>query len=82
MPPWLVLALVLALALAAGYQLVTRRYGWRVLAYWIVILAGILGAEAAAESLGWNVTRLGDLQLLPDMLGAAAVLAVLWFLGI
>jgi hypothetical protein len=32
--------------------------------------------------LGWNVTRLGDLRLLPDMLGAAAVLAVLWFLGI
>lgn len=82
MPPWLVFAAVLALAFAALYQLATRRYGWRLLAYWAVILVGILAAEAAAESLGWSFTRLGDLRLLPDLAGAAVILALLWFLGV
>lgn len=82
MPPWLVFAAALALALATLYQLTTRRYGWRVVAYWVVILLGIAGAEAAAESVGWNLTRFGDLRLLPDLLGAVIILAVLWFLGV
>jgi uncharacterized membrane protein YeaQ/YmgE (transglycosylase-associated protein family) len=82
MPPWLVFAAVLALALAALYQLAMRRYGWRVIGYWAVILLGILGAEALAESLGWSITRFGDLRLLPDLVGALLVLALLWFLGI
>jgi hypothetical protein len=82
MPPWLVFALALALALAALYQLATRRYGWRVIAYWCVILAGIIGAEVIAEALGWNFTRFGDLRLLPDLIGAIAVIAALWFLGV
>jgi uncharacterized membrane protein YeaQ/YmgE (transglycosylase-associated protein family) len=81
MPPWLVFAAVLALALAALYQLATRRYGWRVVAYWVVILVGILGAEALAESLGWSITRFGDLRLLPDLVGALVILVLLWFLG-
>lgn len=82
MPPWLVFSIALALALAAVYQLITRRYGWRVLAYWLLVLAGILAAEVAAEALGWNITRFGDLRLLPDLIGAAIVLAALWFLGV
>lgn len=76
-PPWLILALVLTLAIALGYQLARRRYGWRVLFYWGLILAGFLGAEGLAESLGWNVTRLGDLRLLPDLVGSALAVAVL-----
>ncbi len=82
MPAWLVFAAVLALALAALYQLATRRYGWRLAAYWLAVLVGILGAEAAAESLGWSFTRFGDLRLLPDLVGAAVILALLWFLGV
>jgi hypothetical protein len=82
MPPWLVFAIVVALALAAVYQLATRRFGWRVVAYWILILFGILAAESAAEALGWNITRFGDLRLLPDLLGALIVLLALWFLGV
>jgi hypothetical protein len=82
MPPWLVFSVALALALAALYQLLTRRYGWRVLVYWALVLAGILAAEVGAEALGWNVTRFGDLRLLPDVIGAAVVLAALWFLGV
>lgn len=81
MPPWLVLALAFCLAVAALYQLATRRYGWRVLAYWTLILAGFLGAEALAEAMHWNFTRLGDLRLLPDVLGALVVTAILWFVG-
>lgn len=81
-PPWLVLALLGSLSLALLYQILSRRFGWRVLVYWLVISAGILGAEAAAESLGWNFTRLGDLRVLPDLLGALAVVAVVWFLGV
>lgn len=80
-PPWLVLALVLTLALALVYQLVRRHYGWRVVFYWVLILIGFLGAEAIAESLNWNVTRMGDLRLLPDLAGAAIIVAVLWRAG-
>lgn len=80
-PPWLVLALVLTLGLALAYQLVRRHYGWRVLFYWALILIGFLGGEIIAESLGWNLTRLGDLRLLPDLAGAALMFAVLWFTG-
>jgi len=81
-PPWLVLALLIALALALLYQLTSRRFGWRVLAYWVMIFLGLLGGEILAEALGLNITRLGDLRLLPDLLGALAIIALLWFLGI
>jgi uncharacterized membrane protein YeaQ/YmgE (transglycosylase-associated protein family) len=82
MPPWLVLALLLALIIALIYQLASRRYGWRLVLYWAVVAAGMLVAEALAESMGWNVTRFGDLRLLPDFMGAAVILAVFWFLGV
>ncbi len=82
MPPWLVFSLVSALTLALLYQLASRRFGWRLIGYWVLILAGFLGAEAFAEYLGWNITRLGDLRLLPDLGGALLVLVVLWILGI
>ena len=81
-PPWLILALVLTLALACAYQLIRRRYGWRVLFYWVLILVGFLGAEALVESLGWNVTRLGDLRMLPDMVGALLMVGVLWLVRV
>ncbi|MDQ2743810.1 MAG: hypothetical protein M3Z66_16155 [Chloroflexota bacterium] len=80
LPPWLLLALVLALAIAFAYQLATRRYGWRVLFYWALVLLGLLGGEAAAESLGWNVTRFGDLRVVPDLVAAGLIVAILWFL--
>ncbi len=81
MPPWLVLALALSLALACLYQLASRRFGWRILLYWAVVLASVLGAEALAETLGWSFTRLGDLRLLPDVVAGLLVAAALWFVG-
>lgn len=82
MPPWLLFAALLSLIVALLYQLVSRRFGWRVLGYWVAVFAGVLAAEALAESIGLNVTRFGDLRLLPDLIGAAIVVAVLWFLGV
>jgi hypothetical protein len=82
MPPWLLLALAFSLVIAVLYQLKSRHYGWRVMLYWVLVLAGFLGGEALAESLGWNVTRLGDLRLLPDLIASLVIVAVLWFLGL
>jgi hypothetical protein len=82
LPPWLVLAVVGALTIALIYQLLSRRFGWRIIGYWCLVLIGVLGAEALAEVLGWNFTRLGDLRVGPDLVGALVVIAVLWFLGI
>jgi hypothetical protein len=73
---------LIALVLALLYQMATRRFGWRVLGYGVLILAGFLVAEAVAELLGWNVTRFGDVRLLPDVAGAALGVAVLRFLGL
>ena len=81
-PPWLVFAFLSALALALGYQLVRRRFGKRVVGYWLVIFAAFLGAEALAEKLGWNMTRLGDLRLAPDVGGALLAVLLLWLLGV
>lgn len=82
LPPWLLFLLLLALTLALAYQLASRRYGWRVLAYWLFIFIGLAGFEALSESAGFNMTRFGDLRLLPDLAGAGATLSVLWFLGV
>lgn len=82
MPPWLLLVLLLAFIIALVYQIASRRYGWRLVAYWALITVGMLAAEALAEYLGWSFTRFGDLRLLPDLLGAILVLAVFWFLGV
>jgi len=76
------LCAVSALAVALLYQLARGRYGWRVLAYWIVILAGLVGGEIVAEGLGWNAVRLGDLRPPADVAGAFAALLVLRTLGI
>lgn len=81
-PPWLVFALLAALTLALLYQIARRHFGKRLIAYWLLTLAGFLGAEALAEQLGWGVTRLGDLRLLPDMTGSLLVLGLLWILGL
>ncbi|MGH2449534.1 MAG: hypothetical protein ACRDFS_13155, partial [Chloroflexota bacterium] len=73
MPAWLVLALLISLIVAVGYQLTTRHFGRRVVLYWALILAGFILAEALAETWGWDVTRFGDLRLAPDLAGAALV---------
>lgn len=82
MPPWLILLAILALTLALAYQLFSRRYGRRVLLYWVLVFAALLGAEALAESAGLEVTRIGDLRLLPDLAGGFGVLGALWYLGL
>ena len=81
-PPWLVLSLVLSLTLALLYQISSRRYGWRVLVYWVAVFAGFLGGELIAEQAGISLMRVGDLRLLPDFAGAFVVIGVLWFLGL
>lgn len=81
-PPWLLLLLLFSLAVSLAYQLVTNRYGWRILGYWAVLFLAALGAEALAESLGWNVTRYGDLRVLPDLAGMAIFIGIFWFLHI
>jgi hypothetical protein len=78
----LVALLLASLTLAFVYQLASRRYGWRVLAYWLLILAGVIGAEVAAEAVSLNITRLGDLRVIPDLTGGLLVMAVLWLLGV
>jgi hypothetical protein len=81
-PPWLVFLLIVSLALALGYQLASRRFGWRLAGYWLLTFLAVTACEALAESMGWDVTRLGDLRLAPDLAGGALAIAVLWFLGI
>jgi hypothetical protein len=81
-PPWLVLSLVLSLTLALLYQILTRRFGWRIIGYWIAVTVGFIGAEVLAETAGISLLQVGDLRLLPDLIGAAVVIAVLWFLGV
>lgn len=82
LPPWLVFALLVSLAGALIYQIGTRRFGWRLFAYWLLVLAGFLGAEVLAESAGWSITRFGDLRLFPDLVGALVIMLALWFLGL
>lgn len=82
MPAWLVLALLLSLSLALSYQLATRRFGWRVLGYWALILVAFVAGEVLAESIGWNFLRLGDLRILPALLAALVMVGALWFVGL
>lgn len=81
-PAWLILSLLISLTIALCYQLASRRFGWRILAYWLLILIGFIGGEVLAEAAGWNVTRLGDLRLLPDLLGSLLIATALWFIGL
>ncbi len=71
----------MTLASALIYQLIRRTYGWRVVGYWLVIFAGALGAEIVAELAGWEITRFGELRLLPDCLGVVLAVLVLRVLG-
>lgn len=81
-PPWLVLALLISLALALAYQLASRRFGRRVFAYWLLALAAFLAAEVMAESQGWSFGRMGDLRLGVDIPAAVLIILLLWFLGV
>lgn len=78
MPPWLILLLLLSLSLALAYQLLSGRYGWRLLVYWCLIFLAVAACEAGAEAAGVNLTRFGDVRLGADFAGALAVLAALW----
>jgi hypothetical protein len=81
-PPWLALALAASLAMATLYQICSRRFGWRIMLYWMLIFFGFLAGEVVSESVNWDITRFGELRLLPDLMGAGLILAGLWFLGI
>lgn len=82
MPAWFGLSLVLSLGLALAYQLGTRRFGKRIIFYWICTLAAFLGGEVLAESMGWSLARVGDLRLGIDLAAVLLLLSVLWFLGV
>lgn len=77
MPPWLLLLLLISLTLAFAYQCLTRQFGWRVVAYWVLIFLAVMIAEALAESANVAALRVGDLRLLPDLAGAALALGTL-----
>jgi hypothetical protein len=67
----------MALIVALLYQIALRRFGWRLLVYWVLTFGGLLAAELLAESAGWNFTRLGDLRLGPDLIGMLCGIGVL-----
>jgi hypothetical protein len=76
-PPWLFLALLVSLLAALGYQIIMGRSLRRVPLYWSVVLAGFLGAEAAAESINLHSPRIGELQVFADLLGMFAAIGIL-----
>ena len=79
MPPWLFLALVISLLAASGYQIVRVKSLRRVPIYWIVVFGCFLGAEAAADSAHIALFRLGELAIIPDLVGVALALVAMRF---
>jgi hypothetical protein len=77
LPPWLFLAILVSLLVALGYQIILVRSLKRVPIYWAVVLAGFLVAEAGAESVRLNSPYLGELQVIPDLIGIAFGLLIL-----
>lgn len=77
MPPWLFLALLVTLVAALGYQIIEVRSLRRVPVYWAVILAAFILMEAGAESAHIGTPQLGELQVIPDLLGVGLALGVL-----
>ncbi|GAC1404450.1 MAG: hypothetical protein NVSMB52_18290 [Chloroflexota bacterium] len=81
-PPWLLFLAVLTLTMSLGFQLISRRHGRRLLAYWFLTLVASISCEVFAETSGIEFGRMGDVRLLPDLLGALTVLIIAWFLRI
>jgi uncharacterized membrane protein YeaQ/YmgE (transglycosylase-associated protein family) len=81
-PPWLVLALLIALIAALLYQLVRTRSLRRVPFYWVFTLVGFLAAQAGVESANISSPQIGELQIIPDLIGALIAIAILWLLGL
>jgi hypothetical protein len=77
MPPWLVLAIAASLLAAIGYQILRATSLKRVPVYWIVIAAGFLGAEAIADSTKLVIIRLGELAIIPDLVGMLVAICIL-----
>ncbi len=77
MPPWFVLAVLVSLLAALGYQILRVQSLRRIPLYWIVILGCFLLAEVGADSAHAGLFRLGELAIIPDLLGVAAGMVVL-----
>jgi len=77
MPPWLVLALGISLLAALGYQILRLRSLRRVPLYWAVILAAFLAAESLADSSHLGMIRLGELAIIPDLVGIVVAILLL-----
>lgn len=77
MPPWLYIALLVSLLAALGYQIILTRSLNRVPMYWFLTLACFLIAEAAVESAHLHTPQIGELQVIPDLLGVAIALGAL-----
>ncbi|GEM_PF-5897584 len=82
MPPWLFIAFLVSLLAALGYQILRAHSLRRVPLYWVVILAGFSVAEAIVDGLNIQTPQLGELQVVPDLVGVAAGLAVLRLLNL
>lgn len=81
-PPWFLFLLILALALSLGYALFRGRYGWRIVLYWAVVFVVLLLCEAGAEEAGFELGRMGDLRLAPDLAGGVVAVLALWAIGL
>lgn len=77
MPPWLLFGLLVSLLAALGYQIVRVTSLRRVPLYWLVTSIAFLAAEAFAESSHLVLVRLGELAIIPDILGVLIGLAAL-----
>jgi hypothetical protein len=77
MPPWLFLALLVSLLAALGYQILCIRSLRRLPLYWAICLAGFLLGEALADASTLHTPHLGEIQVIPDLLGVAIAVALL-----
>ncbi|HZT96141.1 MAG TPA: hypothetical protein VFB34_04815 [Chloroflexota bacterium] len=77
MPAWLYLAVLVSLLVAVVYQILRASSLRRVPLYWLVLLAGLLAAEGAAEAAHLRTPHLGELQLIPDLAGVALAAGLL-----
>ncbi len=77
MPPWLLVALLISLLAGVGFQILLARPIRRVPIYWAVSFAGFLLGEAAADGANLQTPRLGELQIILDLIGVAVAIGAL-----
>ena len=79
MPPSLIFIIILAVTIGLLFHGIAGRRIWQLPLFVMSAIAGMLGGQAAGTLAGWYVVQMGNIPLVPAVVGCLIAIGICWF---